>query len=168
MNPAVLRTYILEIRKVLGDRPSNPEFIETLKKRGYRFIAPVIDEGAAETPISRATEGHKTEVRVGQEAAVSRQQRSRGNPKLLNLAIIPFLAFVMAAGLGWYLVFTRDGGYALSSTDTSIAVLPFVDMSPTKDQEYFSDGLAEQLINESRQGIGPKGRRTVFCISVQG
>lgn len=64
MNPAVLRTYILEIRKVLGDRPSNPEFIEILKKRGYRFIAPVIDEGAAETPISCATEGHKTEVRA--------------------------------------------------------------------------------------------------------
>jgi TolB-like protein/DNA-binding winged helix-turn-helix (wHTH) protein/tetratricopeptide (TPR) repeat protein len=156
VNPEVLRKYILEIRKVLGDRPSNPEFIETLKKRGYRFIAPVIDEGAAETPVSQATEGHKTEVRAGQEAAVSGQQRSRGNPKLLKLAIIPFLAFVMAAGLGWYLVFTRDGGHALSSTDTSIAVLPFADMSPTKDQEYFSDGLAEQLINDLAKVSGLK------------
>src|ERR1700731_2608217 len=43
-SPEVLRKYILEIRKALGDRPDNPEFIETLPKRGYRFLAPVIDE----------------------------------------------------------------------------------------------------------------------------
>ena len=39
VNPEVLRKYILEIRKTLGDRPDKPEFIETLPKRGYRFIA---------------------------------------------------------------------------------------------------------------------------------
>src|SRR5260370_10186157 len=50
VNPEVLRKYILEIRKALGDRPNNPEFIETLPKRGYRFIAPVIDESSAESP----------------------------------------------------------------------------------------------------------------------
>ena len=33
----------------------------------------------------------------------------------------------------------------------SIAVLPFADMSPGKDQEYFSDGLAEELTNAARQ-----------------
>src|SRR5258708_20127249 len=38
------RKYILEIRKALGDRPDKPEFIETLPKRGYRFVASVIDE----------------------------------------------------------------------------------------------------------------------------
>jgi DNA-binding winged helix-turn-helix (wHTH) protein len=50
VNPEVLRKYILEIRKVLGDRPSNPQFIETLPKRGYRFVAPVMDESTAEPP----------------------------------------------------------------------------------------------------------------------
>src|SRR5271154_4693062 len=44
VNPEVLRKYIQEIRKALSDRPDNPEFIETLPKRGYRFVAPVIDE----------------------------------------------------------------------------------------------------------------------------
>src|SRR6201985_2991094 len=44
VNPEVLRKYILEIRKALGDRPDNPEFIETVPKRGYRFVAPVTDE----------------------------------------------------------------------------------------------------------------------------
>jgi DNA-binding winged helix-turn-helix (wHTH) protein/Flp pilus assembly protein TadD len=48
VNPEILRKYILEIRKTLGDRSDKPEFIETLPKRGYRFIAPVTDESAAE------------------------------------------------------------------------------------------------------------------------
>ena len=51
--------------------------------------------------------------------------------------------------------FKRSGAFATvlkyrsrRRNDTSIAVLPFTDMSPAKDQEYFSDGLAEQLIND--------------------
>src|SRR5580700_7333498 len=58
VNPEVLRKYILEVRKTLGDRPDNPEFIETVPKRGYRFVAPVIDESAAgkpDVPTSHAT-----------------------------------------------------------------------------------------------------------------
>src|SRR5215467_12732159 len=49
VNPEVLRKYILEIRKILRDRPENPLFIETMPKRGYRFVAPVTDESAAES-----------------------------------------------------------------------------------------------------------------------
>ncbi len=49
VNPAVLRKYILEIRKALGDRPDKPMFVETLPKRGYQFVAPVIDESPAGT-----------------------------------------------------------------------------------------------------------------------
>ena len=48
VNPEVLRKYIQEIRKALGDRPDNPEFIETLPKRGYRFVALVTDENGVE------------------------------------------------------------------------------------------------------------------------
>src|SRR4029077_5384635 len=47
VSPGVLRKYILEIRRALGDRPGTPIFIETLPKRGYQFVAPVIDDGAA-------------------------------------------------------------------------------------------------------------------------
>src|ERR1700739_3748993 len=46
VNPEGFRKYILDIRKILGDRPDKPEFIETVTKRGYRFIAPVIDDDA--------------------------------------------------------------------------------------------------------------------------
>src|ERR1700732_4697024 len=50
VNPEVLRKYILEIRRVLGDRAQKPEFIETVTRRGYRVVAPVTDENAARAP----------------------------------------------------------------------------------------------------------------------
>ena len=46
IEPGVLRKYVLEIRRVLGDRLDTPVFIETLPKRGYQFVASVIDESA--------------------------------------------------------------------------------------------------------------------------
>jgi DNA-binding winged helix-turn-helix (wHTH) protein len=64
VNPEVLRKYILEIRRGLGDRPDKPEFIETLPKRGYQFIAAVTDESTAQRPdvlTSHATEEQGTE-----------------------------------------------------------------------------------------------------------
>src|ERR1700679_1501835 len=44
VNPEVLKKYILEIRRALGDRPDKPTFIETRRKRGYQFVASIIDE----------------------------------------------------------------------------------------------------------------------------
>src|SRR5262245_43968757 len=41
VNPEVVKKYILEVRKALGDRPGAPAFIETVPRRGYRFVAPV-------------------------------------------------------------------------------------------------------------------------------
>lgn len=46
VQPEVLRTYIQELRKILGDRPKDPLYIETLPKRGYQFIAAVTSQGA--------------------------------------------------------------------------------------------------------------------------
>jgi DNA-binding winged helix-turn-helix (wHTH) protein len=55
VSPAVLRKYILEIRRVLGDRSDKPIFIETLPKRGYQFVASVTDESAAGTSSAAGT-----------------------------------------------------------------------------------------------------------------
>src|ERR1700742_613712 len=43
VQPQVLRTYILELRKLLGDDPSYPRYIQTVPKRGYRFLCTVAD-----------------------------------------------------------------------------------------------------------------------------
>jgi predicted ATPase/DNA-binding winged helix-turn-helix (wHTH) protein len=52
VQPQVLRTYMLELRKVLGDDATCPRFIQTLPKRGYCFVAPVAD--CVEAPGKRA------------------------------------------------------------------------------------------------------------------
>lgn len=65
VNPEVLRKYVLEIRRALGDRPDKPAFIETRPKRGYQFVARVIDESLPGT-------SYRNETRfVGREAALS-------------------------------------------------------------------------------------------------
>src|SRR5580700_8835176 len=43
VQPQVLRTYVLDLRKALGDDADNPRYIQTLPKRGYCFVAPVTD-----------------------------------------------------------------------------------------------------------------------------
>src|SRR5437868_2283022 len=47
---AVLKTTMAEVRRALGDRPTAPQFIETVHRRGYRFIASVTADGAGEPP----------------------------------------------------------------------------------------------------------------------
>jgi DNA-binding winged helix-turn-helix (wHTH) protein len=46
VNPEVIKKYILEIRKALGDRPGKPEFIATFPRRGYQFVASVSEVSA--------------------------------------------------------------------------------------------------------------------------
>src|SRR5258708_2811513 len=50
VQPEVLRTYILELRKILGDRPKESLFIATFPKRGYQFVAPVREDGPGSVP----------------------------------------------------------------------------------------------------------------------
>src|SRR5258707_4487264 len=66
VNPEVLRKHILEIRRTLGDRPDSPEFIATVRKRGYRFVAPVLEESAPlVAATSSAIEESATEENTG-------------------------------------------------------------------------------------------------------
>jgi TolB-like protein/thioredoxin-like negative regulator of GroEL len=81
-----------------------------------------------------------------------------------QLWILVLLAVVAATGVVAYFRIARQRANAALRNDKSIAVLPFTDMSPAKDQEYFSDGLAEQLINDLTKVSGLKvaGRSSAF------
>src|SRR5713226_7259648 len=74
VEPAVLNNQILSIRNALGDRPKSPVFIETLPRRGYRFVAPV-REGAANTDDGREPPSGEL---VGRQAARSELRDSLG------------------------------------------------------------------------------------------
>ena len=72
VNPEGLRRYIQEIRKVLEDRADKPVFIETLPKRGYQFVAPVIEESIPH-PLHLPAETAKR--MVGREPTLAELQR---------------------------------------------------------------------------------------------
>lgn len=83
VQPEILRTYILEIRKALDDPAKKPRFIETLPKRGYRFIASLTDEDATATPVEPTPE-----TLVGREALFAElqahlEQASRGHRRVV-------------------------------------------------------------------------------------
>jgi len=73
VNPELIKKYILGIRKVLGDRHDKPEFIETIPKRGYQFVATVSDEVA---PGSRGQATETTRKMVGREGALDELNNS--------------------------------------------------------------------------------------------
>src|SRR5260370_41826627 len=115
VNPEVLRKYIQEIRNALGDRPDNPEFVETLPKRGYRFVAPVIDERAAEPdsptslPIEElAMETQATEAASQAKASPLEQESYSPKRTLWKLPLVLFL-MVVAAAIGAYFRPARRG-----------------------------------------------------------
>src|SRR5262249_690747 len=85
VNPEVVKKYILELRKALQDRPEQPVYIETARKRGYRFVAPVRDDRADAMTDSPRAQSPKI---VGRDAALAGleqhlEQASRGQRQLV-------------------------------------------------------------------------------------
>ncbi|MGA9391765.1 MAG: winged helix-turn-helix domain-containing protein [Candidatus Sulfotelmatobacter sp.] len=86
VNPEVLRKYILEIRKALVDKPNNPQFVETVPKRGYRFIAPVcVDSESATSDAGEASTFSTPEVTAPQSALDDTQLAPSGNSGATSL-----------------------------------------------------------------------------------
>jgi adenylate cyclase len=87
-------------------------------------------------------------IRLESELEVSDQRRRTGGRRIIGVTIA--LALVAAGLLGWQLLQSRLAKPSPGELDvlsTSIAVLPFLDMSQAKDQGYFSDGISEELLN---------------------
>jgi TolB-like protein len=169
VNQEVLRKYILEIRKILDDRAEEPVFIETVPKRGYRFVAPVTDEVAAVAPSTIPAEEPPSEEPL---SSIERNAVSVPHPeprsaslgaRIARFAVVPVI-LIVAVAVGLYVRFSRSHVSAPPASNTSIAVLPFADLSSTKDQEYFADGITDQLISELAKVPGLKvvGRSSVF------
>src|ERR1700748_494827 len=96
VNPEVFRKYIREIRRALEDKVSDPEFIETLPKRGYRFIAPVTDY-VEEKPLPPTLD----EVSKGVEPASTDEAGLVTRPKRVVhvlMAIVGIVAITILLG----------------------------------------------------------------------
>jgi len=94
----------------------------------------------------------KLKEAVGQGSATSTQgvvagKYAGGSKKRIVIAAAVIVALGVAVALGVHFWSWKHGSSVAAITDKSIAVLPFVDMSEKKDQEYFADGMAEEIID---------------------
>jgi TolB-like protein/DNA-binding winged helix-turn-helix (wHTH) protein/Flp pilus assembly protein TadD len=144
-----LNKAISKIREALGDSPENPRFIETVARRGYRFLADVsVIDSASDRQTEAVPDGP---ARPGDLGLVELTDGVAPPTRPLR----PFawkrigfgLALVLAASSSW-IVYSRN--HALPRIH-SLAVLPLESLSGDPSQDYFSDGMTDELITDLAQ-----------------
>jgi TolB-like protein/DNA-binding winged helix-turn-helix (wHTH) protein len=113
-----------QIRGALGDDPQTPCYIETLPRKGYRFIAPIIQPTNRFAPV---------------ELSVSRPNARRRWWLLLSAGTVAAIVFFAAI---WV---SRIRG---PKPIESLAVLPLENLSHDPEQDYFADGMTDELITD--------------------
>lgn len=134
VQPQVLRTYILELRKVLGDDAGQPRFIQTLPKRGYCFVATVTDVPAQGcTALGVAANSALASGLVGREQELSRLSAEIDQLSQSQRRIV----FITGeAGIGKSALVDTFSQRATSSTTLSIARGQCVEGFGAKEEYY--------------------------------
>ncbi len=136
---------IRKIRQVLKDDSENPRFIQTVTGRGYRFIGAIVQPAPAEGeegPVDRAGAADSSAEAAG-EPGPSRKAATWRWTSLIGIAV------VLIAGLGAYLYNLRSRALVQGPpVRPMLAVLPFENLTGDPEQEYFSDGLTEEMISQ--------------------
>jgi TolB-like protein/DNA-binding winged helix-turn-helix (wHTH) protein/Flp pilus assembly protein TadD len=153
-----LGTAINKLREVLGDSAANPRFIETLPRRGYRFIAPIEAVVASEgPPVTSKAPPEEQAPAVGdpigaedhgqtylpKEITVDRRPRWPPVWKIAGFGLLLLSAIFVL----WILY----PGSRPPPSIRSLAVLPLENLSSDASQDYFSDGMTDELITELGQ-----------------
>lgn len=124
-----LNAAIKRLRAALGDSAETPRFVETLARRGYRFIAPVDVGGGALT-----------------EAPVAPPQRPSGRHRQILHAALAACALVAASvTLNVTNVRERIRPYSSSNPIKSLLVLPLKNLSGDPEQDFFADSMTDAL-----------------------
>jgi TolB-like protein/DNA-binding winged helix-turn-helix (wHTH) protein len=131
VSESVLTTAAKEVRQALGDDARNPQLIQTVYGRGYRFLPDVetSDEVSAQPP----------EVRPSK---VLPRDRWLWGAVAAVVLVVAAAAFLLMRSGG-----NETAAAATTSHAKSIAVLPFEDLSPKRDQGWFAEGLTEEILN---------------------
>jgi TolB-like protein/DNA-binding winged helix-turn-helix (wHTH) protein len=123
------------LRKALGEKPDDHQYIVTLPGRGYRFVADV-----------RELTTHSPEPPDELQAAVAQGITAKKEPSSLRRRLlVGGLAALVAGGIVYALRPTHAANVKRPSI-TAIAVLPLANLSGDPSQEYFADGMTEALI----------------------
>jgi TolB-like protein/DNA-binding winged helix-turn-helix (wHTH) protein/Flp pilus assembly protein TadD len=145
-----LNKAINKIRDALGDSAESPRFLETVSRRGYRFLAEVklVDDSseAVLTPgpeVLAGPQGPDLAKAASQPAAHKRFATSRTSRRLG--AILALLLIIWAASALYF------RNRPSSSLIRSLAVLPLESLSGDASQDYFADGMTDELITDLGQ-----------------
>ena len=128
-----LNKAISKIRDALGDSDKNPRFVETVARRGYRFLADVAAIDSPDRPSEAVPGGI-----AGPFDAPAPATRSRLSMTLVGVAAV----LALAAAPLWFFTPRTDSAPKIRS----LAVLPLENLSGDAGQEYFADGMTDELI----------------------
>jgi TolB-like protein/DNA-binding winged helix-turn-helix (wHTH) protein/Tfp pilus assembly protein PilF len=142
-----------KLRVALGDSAENPRYIETIPKRGYRFVADVsVVDADARPKTTEPPSGDLPSTEPGPEVQSTKPSVAPVSPqRRLRLArwVVVGLAFVVIVPILalWQL---RSRDHAATSI-RSLAVLPLDNFSGDRSQDYFADGMTDELITDLAQ-----------------
>jgi TolB-like protein/DNA-binding winged helix-turn-helix (wHTH) protein/Tfp pilus assembly protein PilF len=136
-----INTAVRKVRLALKDDPERPRFVRTVTGKGYRFVA---DRNGNPTPLESAPEVKNTKPAEAIPSGVLPTER-RWWPVAIVVTAVCLLA---VAGLGFNVGGTRDRIFPPSPRVPirSIAVLPLANLSGDPSQDYFADGMTDELI----------------------
>ncbi len=126
---------IRKIRQVLRDDPEQPRFVQTITGRGYRFIASVIDI-EVEAPAAPQLLPARIQDPV-----------SKPGPRRWSIPLAVFISLILILGT-WYQWSHSKSRLHPPGERFMLAVLPFENLTGDPGQDYFSDGLTEEMISQ--------------------
>jgi TolB-like protein/DNA-binding winged helix-turn-helix (wHTH) protein/Tfp pilus assembly protein PilF len=138
-----------KIREALGDSAESPRFVETVARRGYRFLAEVKpDEVAPVRSPELATQLH-LEPGSGERADIAgKSAKTQHLQRLLAWKVSAFVLLLLTASLvAWKLHSWNPPPTAIRS----LAVLPLESLSNDASQDYFAYGMTDELISDLGQ-----------------
>jgi TolB-like protein/DNA-binding winged helix-turn-helix (wHTH) protein/Tfp pilus assembly protein PilF len=155
-----LNNAVMRLREVLGDSSENPRFVETIPRRGYRFIAPVagpIFAASAAPTTESETSGY---LRAQAETAPAAERTDPVSPSepgniiilrrfpraRLPIGVAAVLLAAAFLGLALFRFGRSETPKPRVAKNKSLIVLPLENLSGDKDQEYFADGMTDDLI----------------------
>lgn len=130
-----LNKNVAKLRELLGDSAESPRYIETLARKGYRFIYPVDGLNNGRTGLSEVSHP---------EGAVAAAHAP--SYKLFWVAVV--VAVLVVAAVVYVRVPRQRAQVAPPAKPTSLAVMPFQNLTGDPQQDYFADGLTEEMITQ--------------------
>jgi TolB-like protein/DNA-binding winged helix-turn-helix (wHTH) protein len=166
---------VAALRRTLGDDAKEPTYIATLPRRGYRLVASVGPWSESTSTVSLASPLTPVADTPGGTLPVAAARSPVRWYRWLLVIGLTLLAGYFVVRQIWearhhIAAVPANTAARISIADKSIAVLPFVDMSESKDQEYFADGMAEEVTDLLTKvpGIRVIGRTSSFQFKGKG